>query len=70
MTTGNNYLLRQAVRAALLYRGPFAAALAMHAAAAQTRPTPTNEQTYTTAPIEEVVVTGSRIATPSLASVQ
>jgi hypothetical protein len=31
---------------------------------------PTNDQTDTTAPIEEVVVTGSRIATSSLASVQ
>jgi hypothetical protein len=70
MTTGNNYLLRQAVWAVLLYGGTFAAVLATRKAAAQTPPTLTNEQTGTTAPIEEVVVAGSRIATRSLASVQ
>ena len=69
MTTGNNHLLGQAVRAALLYGGTFAAALATHTSVAQTPPTPTNDQTDTTAPITEVVVTGSRIATPSLESV-
>jgi hypothetical protein len=70
MTTGNNYLLRQAVRAVLLYGGTFAAALATHKAGAQTPPAPANDQTDSTARIEEVVVAGSRIATPNLASVQ
>ena len=69
MTTGNNYLLRRAVRAALLYGGTFAANLATHTAVAQTAPAPANDQTDTTAPISEVVVTGTRIATPALSSV-
>jgi iron complex outermembrane recepter protein len=69
MTKGNNHLLRQAVRAALLYGGAIASALVTHTSVAQTAPAPANDQTDNTAPITEVVVTGSRIATPSLESV-
>jgi len=69
MTTGNNRLLRRAVRAALLCGGTVGAALGTHTAVAQTPPTPSTDQTDITAPITEVVVTGSRIATPTLESV-
>jgi iron complex outermembrane recepter protein len=69
MTTGNNHLLRQAVRAALICGGAVASALVTHAASAQTAPAPSNDQTDNAAPISEVVVTGSRIATPNLESV-
>jgi len=69
MSTGNNHLLRQAVRAALLYSGTVAAALATHTSVAQTPPTSTNDQPDAAAPMTEVVVTGSRIATPTLGSV-
>ncbi len=70
MTTGNNHLLRRAVRAALFCGGTFSAALAAQTAGAQTPPAPaTDQSTDATAAITEVVVTGSRIATPSLESV-
>jgi iron complex outermembrane recepter protein len=69
MTTGNNHFLRQAVRAALLYSGTVAAALATHTSAAQTPPAPTNDQPETAAPIAEVVVTGSRISSPNLQAI-
>jgi iron complex outermembrane recepter protein len=69
MTTGNNRVLRQAVRAALLCGGTFAGALAPHTSIAQTPPASTNDQADTTAPVTEVVITGSRIASPSLQSV-
>src|SRR5262249_38253980 len=69
MTTGNNHLLRKAVRAAILYGGACAAALTTHTSVGQTPPAPANDQTDTAAPIAEVVVTGSRIATPSLEAV-
>ena len=69
MTTGNNHILRQAVRTAVLYGGTLAAALATHNSVAQTAPAPATDQADTTAPIQEIVVTGSRIATPSLQSV-
>src|SRR5215831_16155072 len=69
MTTGNNHLLRQAVRAALLYSGTFAAALATHTSVAQTPPASGNDQPDTAPAMTEVVVTGSRIATPALGSV-
>src|SRR6516165_11385081 len=69
MSTGNNHLLRQAVRAALFYSGTMAAALATHTSAAQTPPASTNDQPYTAPAMTEVVVTGSRIATPALGSV-
>lgn len=70
MTTANNYLLEAGCTGRPSLRSYSAAALATHTAAAQTPPAPDNDQTDTPAPIEEVVVTGSRIATPSLASVQ
>ena len=69
MTTGNNHLLRQAVRAAFFYSGTVAAALATHTSAAQTASTPAADQPETTPAMSEVVVTGSRISTPALASV-
>ena len=69
MSTGNNHLLRQAVRAALFYSGTMAAALATHTSAAQTPPASTNDQPDTAPAMTEVVVTGSRIATPALGSV-
>src|SRR6516165_1077266 len=69
MTTGNNHLLRQAVRAALLYSGALAAALATHTSAAQTPPASTNDQPETAAPIAEVVVTGSRIVSPNIEAI-
>jgi iron complex outermembrane recepter protein len=69
MTTQNNHLVRQAVRSAVLCGGTLAAALATQATKAQTPPAPANDQADNAAPITEVVVTGSRIATPSLESV-
>jgi iron complex outermembrane recepter protein len=69
MTTANNRLLRQAVRVALFYGGTLGATLATHTSIAQTPPAPSSDQSDTTAPISEVVITGSRIATPSLESV-
>jgi len=69
MTTGNNHRLGQAVRAALFYSGTVGAALATHTAVAQTPPASTNDQPEAAAAITEVVVTGSRIATPTLGSV-
>jgi iron complex outermembrane recepter protein len=68
MTTGSDHL-RQAVRAALVYGGTFAATLATYSSVAQTAPPPTANQNDTPAPLAEIVVTGSRIATPSLESV-
>lgn len=69
MMTGNNRL-RRAVRMAILSGGTLATGLASNPLVAQTQPAPApaNEQTDAT-PITEVVVTGSRIATPSLESV-
>jgi iron complex outermembrane receptor protein len=69
MTTGNNRILRQAVRIALLSCTTFGAGVASNTAVAQTAPASSNDQTESAAPITEVVVTGSRIATPSLESV-
>jgi iron complex outermembrane recepter protein len=69
MTTGNNRILRQAVRIAILSAGTLGTGLATHTASAQTPPAPANDQTETSPPIQEIVVTGSRIATPSLESV-
>jgi iron complex outermembrane recepter protein len=68
MTTGNNRLLRQAVRIAILSGGTLGTGLATHTSVAQAQAAPAKEQTEA-APIEEVVVTGSRIATPSLQSI-
>jgi outer membrane receptor protein involved in Fe transport len=66
MATGNNRIL-WAVRIALLSGGTFAAGVATNSSVAQAQSAPASEQEA--APIVEVVVTGSRIATPSLASV-
>jgi iron complex outermembrane receptor protein len=69
MTTGNNRSLRQAVRIAILSGGTLATGVVTNTSIAQTPPAPANEQTDATQAITEVVVTGSRIATPSLESV-
>jgi iron complex outermembrane receptor protein len=65
MTTGNNRILRRAVRIALLTGGTFATSVATHGSVAQAQAATANEQTEA-APVAEVVVTGSRIATPNL----
>jgi iron complex outermembrane recepter protein len=67
MTTANNHILRRAVRIALLSGSTFASSVATNTSVAQTQSGPAGEQEA--APIAEVVVTGSRIATPSLESV-
>ena len=66
MTTQSNPILKRAVRLALLAGS--AAAVAVHppAAGAQTAPASTADKT---AELGEVVVTGSRIATPNLDSI-
>ncbi len=69
MTTGNNHLLRQAVRIAILSAGTIATGLVTSTSIAQTLTAANNELTDSTATLAEVVVTGSRIATPSLESV-
>ncbi|MBV8307447.1 MAG: hypothetical protein JO274_08210, partial [Gammaproteobacteria bacterium] len=69
MTTDNNRILRRAVRLAMLSGGTLATGLATSTSIGQTQPAPANEQTEGAAPITEVVVTGSRIVTPSLESV-
>jgi outer membrane receptor protein involved in Fe transport len=69
MTTGNNHSLRQAVRIAMLSGSALASGLATNTAIAQTQTAPASEQTEATPPIAEIVITGSRIATPSLQSV-
>jgi iron complex outermembrane recepter protein len=69
MTTGNNRILRQAVRIAMLSASTLATGLVTNTSIAQTQPAPANDQTEATPAITEVVITGSRIATPSLESV-
>ena len=69
MTTGSNRTLRQAVRMAVLSAGTLASGLATSTSIAQTQAEPASDQSASTPPITEVVVTGSRIATPSLESV-
>ena len=66
MTTGNNRIL-QAVRIALLSGGTFVTGVATNSSVAQAQSAPAGDQESAT--IAEVVVTGSRIATPSLESV-
>src|SRR5438105_1604800 len=62
MPTETNRILRRAVRLALLNGGAVAAGVAGHSSIAQAQ-----EAAPAKAPvIEEVVITGSRIATPSL----
>jgi iron complex outermembrane receptor protein len=69
MTTDNNHILRRAVRIAILSASTLATGLVTNTATAQTQAASDNEGTDSTAPLAEVVVTGSRIATPSLESV-
>ena len=69
MSTGNNRLLRQAVRAAVLYSGTVAAALGTHTSVAQTPSASTNDQPETAPPVAEVVVTGSRITSPNIEAI-
>jgi outer membrane receptor protein involved in Fe transport len=69
MTTGNHRILRQAVRIAILSGSTLATGVATNTSVAQTQPAPANEQTEGAPAITEVVVTGSRIVTPSLESV-
>jgi|HubBroStandDraft_6_1064221.scaffolds.fasta_scaffold35506_1 iron complex outermembrane receptor protein len=69
MTTGTNRILRQAVRIALLSGSTLATGLVTNTSIAQTQPAPANDQADATPAITEVVITGSRIATPSLESV-
>jgi len=64
MTTETNRILRRAVRTALLTSGAFGASLA-HSSLAQAQAAPANAAPEA-APLEEVVVTGSRIAAPNL----
>jgi iron complex outermembrane recepter protein len=66
-TTGNNRILRQAIRLALLSGTAFAIGVGTNTAVAQT--TPPSAETEPSAGLTEIVVTGSRIATPSLESV-
>ncbi len=68
MTTGNNRILRRAVRIALLTGGAFATSVATHTQVAQAQVAPAKEQTEA-APITEVVVTGSRISSPNLEAI-
>lgn len=68
MTTENKGLVQRAVRGALWAGGAFAAGVAAHSslAQAQTAPTKLAAADEAAAPVSEVVVTGSRIATPNL----
>src|SRR6185312_9181398 len=71
MIMDTNQIVRRAVRAAMWAGGAFAAGLAAHSSIAQAQTTPptkvaaADEET----PATEVVVTGSRIATPNLDSI-
>jgi len=69
MTTGDKCILRRAIRMALLSGTAFGIGVAANTSVAQQAPAPANEQTESSALLTEVVVTGSRIATPSLESV-
>ncbi len=69
MTTVNNRILRRAVRIALLSCTTVGIGVGANTTVAQTPPSPATDQPEAAAPIAEVVVTGSRIATPSLESV-
>ncbi len=66
MITEINRTVRQAVRTAMWAGGAFAVGLAAQSAEAQTAPTRVAAADDTTPPLTEVVVTGSRIATPNL----
>jgi iron complex outermembrane recepter protein len=69
MTTGNNHLLRRAVRIAILSASTLATGLMTNTSIAAAQPAADNGQPDSTPELAEVVVTGSRIATPSLESV-
>lgn len=70
MITQPNQILRRAVRTALLTGGAVAAGFSAHTAQAQQRvAAAAGDNADENAPIHEVVVTGSRIATPNLDSV-
>ena len=69
MTTDYNYILRRAVRIAILSTSTLATGWVTNTSIAQTSSPTDNELTDSTPPLTEVVVTGSRIATPSLESV-
>src|SRR5580692_8014992 len=68
MTMDHNRALRRAVRVAILSASTLATGWT-NTSIAQTQPSVDNEQPDSAAPLTEVVVTGSRIATPSLESV-
>jgi outer membrane receptor protein involved in Fe transport len=66
----NNPVLRQAVRNALLSGGAFATSLAAHSSLAQAQQAPAGAAAAPAeAPVQEVVVTGSRIAAPNLEAI-
>ena len=71
MIMDTNAIVRRAVRAAMWTGGAFAAGLAAHSslAQAQTPPTKVAAADEETPAVSEVVVTGSRIATPNLDSI-
>lgn len=70
MIMDTNQFVRRAVRAAMWTGGAFAAGLAAHSAQAQTAPTKVAAADEAETPaLTEVVVTGSRIATPNLDSI-
>jgi len=71
MIMDTNRIVRRAVRAAMWTGGAFAAGLAAHSsiAQAQTPPTKVAAADEETPAVSEVVVTGSRIATPNLDSI-
>lgn len=71
MIMDTNRIVRQAVRAAMWAGGAFAAGMAAHSsvAEAQTPPTKVAAANEETAPVTEVVVTGSRISSPNLDSI-
>ena len=64
-----NRTVSQAVRRAMWAGGAFAVGLAAQSAQAQTAPTRVAAADDTAPPLSEVVVTGSRIATPNLDSI-
>ena len=70
MIMDTNQFVRRAVRAAMWTGGAFAAGLAANSAQAQTAPTKVAAADEAETPaLTEVVVTGSRIATPNLDSI-
>ena len=64
MTTDHNCILRRAVRIAILSASTLATGWVTNTSIAQTSTPPDKEQTDSTPPLTEVVVTGSRVPTP------